>query len=246
MKKKEWNKFKAFTLGLVVSGSVLITIAYFMEGFKFISRLLLFKWHFFDFYSIYNLNLTFYLYFLPIPYINVLPYLAIFIIVTFYFLKVNDGINLDFFITPICILLILYPSINYHYLIWVIPFIALNYCNNVKRYRKAAFFVYLNVVLELALILRLLVLDRQDEIMFNELIKLPSTETLIIRFVTEIPLTIGLLYYISDKSFQNYFKKHRLKIFTLIFGKKDQDVAMPVTNRDEKPRKMKSRQVLDG
>ncbi|MHA1847563.1 MAG: hypothetical protein ACTSYS_11075 [Promethearchaeota archaeon] len=219
MKRKNWKMFKQFTTGSLLSGLLLTGISFILEGFEFFNRLLQLNWHFFDYYSIYNLNLTFYLYFTQIPFINILPYILILGFLMLYLLQLDSRmaelmLSLDFFITPVCILLIFFPSVNHHYIIWVLPLIALNFKKNIKRNRRATFFLYLNIALEVFMIFWMLIVNRYGEIMFNNLDYLPGTDILFIRFLTEITLTIGLLYYIQDmsvKTLRDFFNNIHLK-----------------------------------
>jgi len=136
IKKKDWKSFRSFILSTLVSGFCYVAIFYLIEGFFFFENLLRFGWHFTIWEAAFNLNWSYYLKYLNVPFINFLPPILILVVLFFYVFKKVQTIDLTFFINSTVITLIFYPSINLNYMIWLVPFIGLNFVSHADQYRK--------------------------------------------------------------------------------------------------------------
>ncbi len=136
LKTKQWKPFKRFLISTLISGLVQVGIFSIIEGLAFFENLLRSGWHFTVWEEAYNLNLSYYLKYLNVPFLNYLPPILIIIVFLYYVLFHVKEIDFKFFINSILILLILYPSVNYHYIIWIIPLIGLNMSADQARFRR--------------------------------------------------------------------------------------------------------------
>ncbi len=136
LKTRQWKPFKDFLMATIISGIVQVGIFSIIEGLVFFENLLRFGWHFTIWEEAYNLNWSYYLKYMNIPFLNFLPPILIIVAFLYYVIFHVKHIDFKFFINSILILLLLYPSVNYHYIIWIIPLLGLNMAADQARYRR--------------------------------------------------------------------------------------------------------------
>ena len=216
LKKRDFKRFKKLLFGLIISGTAFLGIFLIMEGFTFIKNLLEFGWHFTIWEEVYNVNWSYFLKFLNIPFMNYLPPILIVIVFFIYIFKYAKQVDFALFINITIIILLFYPSISYHYLIWIIPLISVNFMSYAGGYRRATFVLeIIHVNLDYHTMLWTLIWGYQDVLQMHAIpaytpeIVRRLTEALLIRIIAIIPMIIGLFLYMTPHSnsipfYQNY------------------------------------------
>jgi len=200
LKTRQWKPFKVFLISTLISGLVQVGIYSLIEGLVFFENLLRFGWHFTVWEEAYNLNWSYYLKYLNIPLLNYLPPLLIIGVFLYYVLFHVKAIDFKYFINSILILLLIYPSVNYHYIIWIIPLIGLNLSADHERYRKGLIaydIVHVNV--DQHVFAWLLIFGYNNFINVQEYQGFGTQVVLVARFLIIIPMLIGLFILINWK-----------------------------------------------
>ncbi len=202
LKQKKWDHFKKLLISTVISGAIMLSISIMMEGPKFIENTLRLGWHYTVWEEVFNLNWSYYLKFLGIPGMNYVPFIILAVVILLYLLRYANGINLQFFINLVVIILFVYPSINYHYIIWIVPLIGLNLHDNVKQYRKAIFtYEIVHVNTEMHVFSWLMLLGFENELyMLPGIVPNGIVIILIVKLLLIIPLLLGLRYFLVAKN----------------------------------------------
>ncbi|MEX2754791.1 MAG: glycosyltransferase family 87 protein [Candidatus Sigynarchaeota archaeon] len=198
LKTRRWKAFKVYLFSTLISGFLQVGIYFIIEGLVFFENLLRFGWHFTVWEEAYNLNWSYYLKYLNIPFLNYLPPLLIIIVLLYYVLFHVKEIDFKFFINSILLLLLIYPSINYHYITWIIPLIGLNLSADSARYRKGLIIydiVHVNV--DQHVFAWLLLLGYSGYIVVKNYLGFGTLVVLVARFVVIIPMLIGLFVFIN-------------------------------------------------
>ncbi|MBD3188478.1 hypothetical protein GF325_16730 [Candidatus Bathyarchaeota archaeon] len=201
MKQKDWNSFKHFTLGSILSATLFLALFTLIEGFAFVENLLTFGWHFTVWEDLYNLNWSYYLKYLVIPGLNFLPPVLIVAAILWYLYRYQRGITLQMFANITIILLLLYPSVNFHYLVWIVPILALTYQDYKVQFSRATLvYEVIHVGIDMHSFCWFFLFGLQKYVAVdNPLITYPASYPawLAIRFITILPFLIGLLYYMN-------------------------------------------------
>lgn len=210
LKQKNWGTFIKYFLNTAISIIFFISLAFVIEGDELIQTLLSFKWQFLTEPLMYNLNWDFYLSFLNIPSLNILPSILIFGFFLFYAIKYAKKIDLNFFINSIALVLIFYSAVNFQYLIWIIPLIGLDFMNNTSQYRKATFiFEVIQVNVAWCAYAWLMILGFRPYLTitsFSQLMGLDPGKylvVLVVQFIICILMDIGFYSYIIIPNFPN-------------------------------------------
>jgi hypothetical protein len=200
IKTKAWKSFKSYTLSIILVGIIQVFFFFIIEGFMFFENLFQFGWHFTVWEEAYNLNWSYYLKYLNIPLLNFLPPALIIIVFLYYTLRRVEEIDLKFFINVIILIFLFYPSINYHYMIWLIPLIGLNFPVEFQRKRMAIFWYdIIHVNLDLNLFLWLILFGFGDFIYVKTFTGPEMVVVLVARLIIIIPMLIGLFFYFDMK-----------------------------------------------
>jgi hypothetical protein len=135
---------------------------------------------------------------------NYLPPILIVIVFFIYIFKYAKQVDFALFINITIIILLFYPSISYHYLIWIIPLISVNFMSYAGGYRRATFVLeIIHVNLDYHTMLWTLIWGYQDVLQMHAIpVYTPEivrrlTEALLIRIIAIIPMIIGLFLYMT-------------------------------------------------
>ncbi len=198
LKTRQWKPFKRFLISTLFAGLAQIGVYYLIEGLTFFKNLLSFGWHFTIWEEAYNLNWSYYLKYLNIPFLNYLPPILIIVVFLNYVIFCVKEIDFKFFINSILILLLIYPSVNYHYIIWIIPLIGLNMSADLTRYRRGLLaydIVHVNV--DQHVFTWLLILGFGDYMVVKTYQGYGTLVVLVARFLIVITLLFGLIIFIN-------------------------------------------------
>lgn len=198
IKQRAWPDFKKMCLSTIISATAFLAVSFLMEGMAFIENTLKFGWHYTIWEEAFNLNWSYYLKYTGVPGINLLPFILLAAAYLVYMVRYEREISLSFFSNTVIIILLFYPSINYHYIIWILPLIALTLVDNVKRYRKAIFiYEIIHVNAELHVFAWLMLLGFESELyLVPGIVPNGIPIILTIKFILVIPLLLGLLSFI--------------------------------------------------
>jgi hypothetical protein len=198
LKTRQWKPFKEFLFSVIIAGVIQVGIFSIIEGLAFFENLLRFGWHFTTWEEAYNLNWSYYLKYLNVPFMNFLPPILIIAAFMYYVIFHVKQIDFKFFINSILILLLLYPSVNYHYMIWIIPLVGLNMSADLSRYRRGLLaydIVHVNV--DQHVFAWLLIFGFGDSIIVDSPNPYGTPVVLIARFLIVITMLIGLFAFIN-------------------------------------------------
>ncbi|HME54236.1 MAG TPA: hypothetical protein VKM55_18575 [Candidatus Lokiarchaeia archaeon] len=208
LKQKDWRMFIKYAVNTIISGAILMSLEFIVEGDEILKILFSFRWQFLEEPAIYNLNWGYYLSYFNIPGLNLLPSILILCFFLVYAIKFTKKIDLNFFINSILIVLIFYSAVSYQYLIWVIPLIGLNFVNNKRQYRKATFIydiIHVNALM-LALSWFMLLGFQAQLALQSDLDPGKLLVVLVTQLILCIPLNVGFyLFIVLSNSAENRY-----------------------------------------
>lgn len=199
VKKRDWKSFTKNIASIAFWGLIFIGIFYIIEGFQFFINLFQFGWHFTVWEEAYNLNWSYYLKYIPVigPYMRFILIAMILLIIIFYVLKYAEKIDVKLFINITMILLVFYPSVNFHYISWLVPLISIVLLDDLRHYKRAI--LTLNVIhanLDMHWSSILILLNYRGFFIVDKVSGPNLFIVLITRAIIIIPMVIGFLFFI--------------------------------------------------
>lgn len=151
LKKKKYNKAFKLLFYSILFGSIILGLTFLIEGFVFFEYLInTLNLNIFQTYPIYSQNIWFFLRYLNIPFVNLIPYALLLISYLLFIIKYEGDINHRFFLKSLVITFLFFTWINTQYMHWVIPFICVDLLKSRKKTQWLAIFEYSSLVPELA------------------------------------------------------------------------------------------------
>lgn len=198
LKTRKWKPFKEMLVSTLLAGGIQVGIFSLIEGLAFFENLLRFGWHFTTWEEAYNLNWSYYLKYLGVPFLNYLPPVLIVAAFLYYVIFHVKQIDFKFFINSVLILLLLYPSVNFHYAIWIVPLIGLNMTSDSSRYKRGLIaYDLVHVNLDQHVFAWLLLHDFGQYIVVDSFDPYGTPIVLVARFLIVITMLIGLFVFIN-------------------------------------------------
>ncbi|MHA1997072.1 MAG: hypothetical protein ACTSU9_03075 [Promethearchaeota archaeon] len=200
LKMRKWNLFKKFLISTAISGIAQLGVYTLIEGPVFIESILNFGWHFTVWEELYNLNWSYYLKYTGIPGINFIPPVLLISAIIFYVMKYEKTASVQMIINITAIMLVFYPSVNFHYVTWIIPLLSLTYTGyrDGRFWRASLFYKGIHMGIDMHSFSWFLFFGFP---VTTIIYTFPyTTLMLVIRLLTMIPFVIGLYYYINVKN----------------------------------------------
>lgn len=197
VKQKRWVAVKKLLVSVLVAGISLAGLFYMIEGLQFFTQLFSFGWHFTIWEEAYNLNWGYYLKYLDVPFLNFLPPALIIVALVYFIMFRARNIDVPFFIQITMILLLIYPSVNYSYMIWSIPLIGLDLTRNVNGYRKALLsYDLIHVNIDLHAFTWVVIVGLTSSIYVKNVSDFGVVIVLIVRFIIIVFMIVGTISYL--------------------------------------------------
>ncbi len=133
------SKILKFIAGVISVGCMILLLSIIFEGSRLFNLLFSFQFQIAEeAYPIYMMNFWFYLVYTGLPFMNLVPYILLFVSLLYFFVRGNKEIDISFFIKTTAIVLIFYTAVNSVYINFIFPFMCIGMMGSVKKIRVLA------------------------------------------------------------------------------------------------------------
>jgi len=136
--KTQFFTMMRYVLTCIITGTVILAVAWFFEGFKFFDVLFAFKYQLHDTYGMHVINIWFFLQYTGIPGINIIPYALLFLTALYITGKWKGELTPEYFIRLTAITLLFYPAVNSFYIHWLMPMVCIDMLGSIKKVKILA------------------------------------------------------------------------------------------------------------